>query len=355
MNKKKRQERFKLMRRRRRAITLRRDKKVLPRPRPKKTHLSTWGIPQRSPIQPKPLMAPKDFRLLQNTEECVEFFKKVRARRNCATDKSGNLLLKINLRGVEHIDFASTMMLDAICEELSSSSPTCHVTGDSPINEHCRQYLLDSGFLTNKYDEHGRKYPDFGHSANIKIERGRTKLKDEDVMRVVNIEKRICKHVTGDEGREYRHIEMIKEICGNTVDWSGAVHDQWIYGAKFEYGKVILVALDLGKGILESISRKFSAFLQDLLEQQSHVEILDGAFNKKYGSKSGRPNRNRGLPSIKFANEQGFIKDLVVITNNVILDFTNSDNSCRFVANKNRGYMGTLYSWCIDASCYNIK
>lgn len=337
---------------RRRAITRRRVKKVLPKPRPKKTHLPQFGIPSKPASHPEPLSAPKDFRLLKNTEECIDFFKKIRSRKKAVADKNNNLVIRVDLSRVEHIDFASTMMLDAICEELAAASPVCHVMGDSPRNPNCRQYLLDSGFLNNKYDEHGRKYPDVGHSANIKIERGHTKLKDEDVMRVVEIEKRICKHVTGSSGKLFRHIEMIKEICGNTVDWSGAVRDQWIYGTKFEDGKVIVVALDLGKGILESISRKFAVLLQDLLEQNSHVAILEGAFNKKYGSKSGKPNRNKGLPSIKYANEKGCIKDLVVITNNVTLDFTDSQNSCKFVTNKNRGFMGTLYSWRIDADCY---
>lgn len=353
MNRKKRiRERAALVRKRRRAITRRRKKKVLPRPHQKKSHVSSWGIPVRPERRPEPLSAPRDFRLLNNTEECIEFFKKIRARQRATYDKSNRLVVKIDLSAVESIDFASTMMLDAICEELSSTSPICHVAGNSPRNEHCRQYLLDSGFLNNKFDEHGRKFPDAGNSASIKIERGRTKLKDEDVLRVVEIEKRIYKHVVGSDGRMFRHVEMIKEICGNTVDWSGAIHDQWVYGAKFEKDKVIVVALDLGRGILESISRKFSDLLEDYLKNNSHVEILEGAFNKKYGSKSGKPNRNKGLPSIKYANEKGVIKDLVVITNNVIMDFTENQNSCKFVPNKNRGFKGTLYSWQIDSTCY---
>lgn len=352
MKKRDKKRRQDLLKTRRRAITRRRKKKVLPRPRPRKTRLPSYGILSQPASKPEPLSAPKDFRLLKNTEECISFFKKIRARKKAVTDSKNNLVVRVDLSGVEHIDFASTMMLDAICEELVATSPICHIAGESPRNELCRQYLLDSGFLNNKYDEHGRKYPDVGHSANIKIERGHTILKDEDVMRFVEIEKRICEHVTGSPGKMFNHIEMIKEICGNTVDWSGAVRDQWIYGAKFEEGKVIVVALDLGRGILESISRKFSVLLKDLLEQNSHVAILEGAFNKKYGSKSGKPNRNKGLPSIKYANEKGRIKDLVVITNNVTLDFTDSQNNCKFVANKNRGFMGTLYSWMIDADCY---
>jgi len=341
-----------LKRRRRKSIMRRRKKKVLPVPRLKKNKLIGGGVLHEPERKPDPLRAPIDFRLLKNTEECINFFKKVRARKGAIRDRNNRLVLKIDLSRIEYIDFASTMMLDAICEELASTAPVCNVYGDSPRNEKCRQYLHDSGFLNNKYDSKGRKYSDSDQSLNMKIERGCTRIEDNDIRRVVNIEERISQHVAKGVGKKYCHINMIKEICGNTVDWSEAVRDQWIYGAKFETDKVIVVALDLGKGILESISRKFSDILKDLLDSNSHLEILEGAYNRKYGSKSGRKNRNRGLPSIKYANENGDIKELVVITNNVLLDFTTPSNSRKFVANKSRGFSGTLYSWIIDASCY---
>lgn len=298
------------------------------------------------------IKAPKDFRLLKNTEECVKFFKKVRDRHKAFTNKVGILEMHIDLSGVMHIDFASTMMLDAICDELSSTPPLCNVWGNAPLRLDCRQYLVDSGFMDNKVDALGRDYGLVGNSDSMKIERGQVKLEDEQILKVVEIEKHICKHLTGNDGRLYRHIEMIKEICGNTVDWSEAKRDQWSYGVKFEEGKVIVVALDLGKGILESISRRFTTFVEDMLARNTHVDILDGAFNRKYGSKSRRKNRNRGLPSIKYAQEKGIIKELTVITNNVVLDFEHRENCRKFHWNRKRALEATLYSWIIDASCY---
>lgn len=350
MNNREDKRRNRILKQRRLHHILRRKKKY-PRQEKGKTNLKIGGVPQDIQKPSKTVRAPKDFRLLNNTIECINFFKKIRNKDN-AYMKYGHWEIKIDLSGIEKIDFASTMMLDAICEELSSLTPPCNIFGTAPLDDACRQYLLDSGFLNNKYNEYGRKFPDLGHSANIKIERGRAKLEDGDIQKVVDIEKRICRHVTGVEGREYSHINMIKEICGNTVDWSGAIHDQWVYGTKFEDGRVIGIALDLGKGILETIVIKFENLIKDLVKQNSHIEILDGAFNRKYGSKSGKPNRNRGLPSIKRANENGRIKDLVVITNNVILDFTNKQNNCKFASRKSKGFNGTLYSWVIDASCY---
>lgn len=139
-----------ILRARRRSITRRRKKKLLPKVGPKKTHISPLGIPLQPTRRPEPISAPKDFRLLKNTEECIDFFRKIRARKKAVVDDDNNQVVHVDLSKVEFIDFASTMMLDAVCEELAATSPMCHVVGDSPRNTQCRQYLLDSGFLNNK-------------------------------------------------------------------------------------------------------------------------------------------------------------------------------------------------------------
>ncbi len=340
----------------RRQYELRRMRRLSKaKPRKKKFeqhHVSTGKSIEQIGRNDYQLKAPIDFRLLKNTEECVNFFKKVRSRQWAFVNRYGIKELHIDLSGVRHIDFAATMMLDAICDELSTTEPVCNVFGNTPLRNECQKYLKESGFLNNKVDANGRLFPQESHSDNMKIERGSVKLKDEHVQKVVEIEKHICKHVTGREGRMYRHIDMIKEVCGNTVDWSGAVKDQWSYGVKFEENKAIVVALDLGKGILESITRRFMDIVGDALTRKSHVDILEGAYNKKYGSTSKRRNRNRGLPLLKYCNEKGVIRDLTVVTNNVVLDFTNPDNCRTFYWNRKKALQGTLYSWIIDGSCY---
>lgn len=301
------------------------------------------------------LTAPTDFRLLKNPEGCISFFKKLRSRKYAYKSPSGILTVLVDLTYVQHIDFASTMMLDSICDELEKTEPICQIYGNSPIRSSCSQYLVDSGFLNNKVDMQGRPYALSTTSENMKIERGCAKLQDEQIQQIADMEKRVHKHLTGVEGHVFKRIEIIKEICGNTVDWSKAEHDQWSLGMKYEEGKVIVVALDLGQGILESISRRFTEFIEDLLNKNSHVDILDGAFNRKYGSKSKKANRNRGLPSIKYANSKGHIKDLMVVTNNVIMDFSNPENNRKFANHKSRAFQGTLYSWIVDTTCFINK
>ena len=336
---------------------LRRLAKAKPR---KKSYLvvtytpKTLGIDESHTKEPTPyfqLTAPSDFRLLKNTEGCISFFKKLRSRKYAYKSEDGILRLLIDLKSVQHIDFASTMLLQSICDELEKTKPICLIYGSSPLKVSCKQYLLDSGFLDNKVNMAGKPYELSTTSENMKIAKGNEKLKDEQIKKLADMEKRIYKHLSGKDGQQYKRISIIKEICGNTVDWSKAEHDQWSLGMKFEEDKVIVVALDLGQGILESISRNFTEFIKDMLEKNSHVDILDGAFNRKYGSKSKLRNRNRGLPSIKHANTLGHIKDLVVLTNNVLLDFTTSENSRKFANHRSRAFSGTLYSWIVDSSC----
>ncbi len=63
---------------------------------------------------------------------------------------------------------------------------------------------------------------------------------------------------------------------------------------------------------------------------------------KKYGSKSQKTNRNKGLPSIKNGFDIGLITKLKVLTNNVILHY-GENNDSEII--KEKPFKGTLYRW----------
>lgn len=50
---------------------------------------------------------------------------------------------------------------------------------------------------------------------------------------------------------------IILEICGNSIEWSGTDNKQWLLGVKYESDRVIFTVTDVGKGILETLYRKF--------------------------------------------------------------------------------------------------
>lgn len=308
-------------------------------------HDRGWDLPIAVFTQAKPKYddkAPNDFRFLQNTKECSVFFNKIRK-----AGISGIKHYKIDLSDVEHIDFASTMMLSAIGEELLNKG--CTLSGNSPKRSECGRYLREAGFFNKLFDKNGRRFPNANSSEFITVERGQFKLTKEHYEAFRNLIKHIRLHLTGNQQGKRIYSTIIKEICANSIEWSEAEKSQWTIGAKFEGNKVIIVILDLGKGILEKLYVDYWIHIKDFLTIKNDAEVLYGAFEQKYGSSAQEANRNQGLPCIKSAYDEGHIKDLKVVTNNSIIDFASGEQT-RF-SHHRATFKGTLYSWCMDAEC----
>ena len=301
-----------------------------------------WNNVSTAPAKVFDDKAPEDFRLLENTQECSEFFQRMRDAANNGKKRYG-----IDLKKVSHIDFASTMMLTAIGEELQNKG--CRLGGNSPQRPTCERYLIDSGFFNGKFDQNGLLFPSVKGSEFIKVERGQYKLTKDHYAAFRTLIKHINMHLIGSVTKKRIHNTIIKEICANSVEWSEAEKSQWTLGAKFETDKVIIVALDLGKGILEKLYLDYWAHIKNLVSFKTGADILYGAFEQKYGSTAMETNRKRGLPCVKAAFDDGHIKDLKVVTNNSRIDFSTSDK--KIFAGKQTAFMGTLYSWIIDADC----
>ncbi|MBQ9588454.1 MAG: hypothetical protein IJR26_11465 [Bacteroidales bacterium] len=286
--------------------------------------------------------APVDFRFLVNTKECAVFFKRIRK-----AGASGIRHYRINMENVQHIDFASTMMLSAIGEELLNNG--CALGGNSPKRPECERYLKESGFFNKLFDQNRRRFASSTDSEFITVERGQYKLTSQHYRAFRELVRHIKLHLLGQTTNTRMHNTIIKEICANSVEWSEADKSQWTLGAKFESDKVIIVALDLGRGILEKLFIDYWEHLKNLISFKTDANILFGAFEQKYGSTALESNRNRGLPCVKAAMDDGYIKDLKVVTNNSIIDFLKGNNT---MFAKHRGtFNGTLYSWRIDKNC----
>lgn len=286
--------------------------------------------------------APTDFRFLVNTKECSLFFKRIRK-----AGSTGIRRYKINMENVQHIDFASTMMLSAIGEELLNNG--CGLSGNSPKQQKCERYLKESGFFNKLFDQNGRRFVSSTDSEFITVERGQYKLTRQHYKAFRELIKHIKIHLLGYTTNKRIHNTIIKEICANSVEWSEADKAQWTLGAKFENDKVIIVALDLGKGILEKLYIDYWENIKNHISMKTDADILFGAFEQKYGSTALESNRNRGLPCVKAAMDDGNIKELKVVTNNSIIDFHSGDN--KMFAKHRGAFNGTLYSWRIDKNC----
>ena len=142
---------------------------------------------------------------------------------------------------------------------------------------------------------------------------------------------------------------LLLEICGNTIEWSEASSQRWQLGVIYDKDdSVIITVTDIGKGILGTLFGKFRKLLEGL--SKSDPEILYGAFEQKYGSSTKENNRNQGLRLVKRFHEEGCLKQLRVLTNNVFLDFDNMSNSVN-LSSYNQSFGGTFFQWVLDKEC----
>ena len=299
-------------------------------------------------VVPHKLKAPTDFRLTKNPKQSADFFKKMLKMKK---ERSyGYTEVRIDLSKVDYIDFPSALMLNAVGEELSVCN--CLVKGNTSLNPDVHRYLKESGFFNKKYTKEGKLIIAPGNSQIMEFTTGEGRWKNEYVYKFVDILKRVYAHLAeSNTSNQDTYVSIFKEICGNAIEWGDTKRRNWTIGVKFEKDKAIFVALDLGQGILKSLDRRLKLRLTDKFKNKNDAQILEGVFDNYYGSKTKEPNRNQGLPFIKYCNTHSKIKHLCVITNNVILKF--NEEGTNVFSKRNNGIIGTLYTWEIDKESIN--
>lgn len=302
-------------------------------------------------IQKDVVVAPIDFRLTTNTEECLYFFNKVRSSKYISRVKNA-WFVEVSLREVKYVDYSTMSILIALRDDLKSKGT--FLRGDFPKDENCRKFIGESGLLNKMFDENGKRFPQTEKSELLQFEKGYRKFSRQDNIRISTSVKNVVKHLTGIEGHCKRLRTILLEICGNSIEWGGTTNKQWLLGIKYEDNRVIFTVTDVGYGILNTLNKKFKNKLDDFINAKGDYEILRNAFNRKYGSKSKDVNRNKGLPAVKNGFDEGLIQNLKVLTNNVILHFDEESNS-REIKGKKNHFGGTFYRWVVTNESINGK
>lgn len=139
-------------------------------------------------------------------------------------------------------------------------------------------------------------------------------------------------------------------MCANSVEHANQYNKNWLFSVWYkDEDNVCFTMTDIGEGILGTLKRKFSQKIKEQL-LIDNKEILKRAFEKKYTSVTKDVNRNKGLPKIKNISDANYINNLIVITNNVLLNFSDSTNSKVL----NRKFNGTFYYWELNKACIEI-
>ncbi len=276
-------------------------------------------------------------------EDTVAFLSEL--RKESSISKSGKkCFIEIDLSEVIEFDYSSICVLVAIIKHLNVKN--IRIRGNFPKDMNCKNNLIKSGLLNLMYDEKGKKFKKSDGADLLLLKSKQNKISHKDNQEISSLVKKINEHLT----KRDAHLPVIRkimlEIIANSIEWGYNVTNKtktWIIGVKYEDKQVIVTLTDIGQGILKTIYRKKLNKIKETFNKDT--EILRNAFNKKYGSTSKKINRNRGLPSIKKAHDDGRIKELKVLTNNIVIDFENKNNDIILEKQK---FNGTLYRFLVQ-------
>lgn len=296
-----------------------------------------------------PIKAPVIFSLTSEPLKTLFFFNQLRVKSNY-TNFKGRLSIRISLSNVKEIDFASISILKSIMEEAKFYG--IMFSGDLPKDEYCKKSLVDYGFFKSLVDENENEINIKSKGEHFSFEKKSGRVTEKDLIYFDELSTSTFNHIkeTNDPNNYIEDlIVILKEISGNAVEWSNSHNEQWLLGVLKEEGKVTFTVTDLGKGILETLYVSDKLKIIDLFLLRNKIDMLEKAFDRKYGSVSQEINRNRGLPSIKKAFIENHIKNLIVCTNDVILHFNNYGKT--IILKDNLYFQGTFYQWEITNDC----
>lgn len=293
----------------------------------------------RSKIQNITVQLAEDFRLLTQPDIVLKTIRDLSKIKNNTTSRQH---IYLNLQNVKHLDIGSLSMLLAVVNSYKSN---ISVIGNYPLNHNCYQFFVDSGFLDHMKSIQGKK-PEKKNPNNLMLQRGFDKTSNHKIGLEV---RHAVKHLTGTENSYRPVFSIIQEMCANSIEHANVSKQDknWLVTLYYTDDKVIFTMIDIGKGILATLRKKVSQVIKDTLSIKTDLGTLIGAFDKKYQSSTFDDNRNKGLPRIQDTNNYDFIENLVVITNNVFLDFTNKEKSKELKTKFN----GTFYYWELTKNC----
>lgn len=286
--------------------------------------------------------SPAKLNLFENSKTTLSFIREVRTLAQ-NYKKINKEKITMNLRPLRKIDYSTSCILTAINEELKSNK--IQLVTKMPRDPSCSQYLRDSGYLDNLFDNAGRRKTLSTTGRHVLFEMGAGPITQEQRKQIsLTVEEGF--HRIGLTKSDTKRVKtIILELCANSIEWGKSQRKNWVLGVKMEDNKIIFTLTDVGIGILDSLNKKWYDNL-DFLKLMAPHKKLGRAFDQKYGSSSGDINRNRGLPYVKQSYVDGKIGELRVLTNNVFLDFDNPDRSKTFNKGHSR-FRGTAYIWTV--------
>lgn len=287
--------------------------------------------------QATPVDAPSVFSIKQNPNKVFQFIALLKSFRLKKQVKA----VFISLKDCTYISNGAVALMISVIKELKSFN--IKVSGSYPDDKPTRAILEKSGFfdfVIGNVSEENRVTP------NTILQQG-TDVVDSEIITPLVLKS--MKFLYGKPYRNQRIQSLLIELMANTVNHAFAVNktSKWYLSISpdEENKKVMFTFIDNGQGISNTLNLKFFDKIASLF-LGSNGQILQAAFDGKFGSRTKERKRGRGLPSIKKCFTENFISNLVVITNNVFLDFKSNETQLL-----DYNFDGTCYYWELDLNC----
>jgi len=300
---------------------------------------SQVGFQQRFDVNNRPyfedLKAPSIFNL--QYENCNNVIKYINSIKEVA-EKGKNI--NILMDGIDEIGEGAIAMLLSVIAEINEN---ILIRGIKPKPGISRDILEKSGFF-NYMDGHIHKKNrntkntilktsgfNYGGTINLPLE-------------IRNANETVWKESGRNPPLRAVVFEMIRNSCDhafinqNNIIWHlGISHDDDLNQVKFSF-------VDNGRGIIKSLSERKLQKVLNLFKD--NVDLLDSAFRDGIRSRTGISWRGKGLPTIFENYQDGYFKNLIVISNDVFIDFEKN-----LSMKLEEPFNGTYYFWSLDTDC----
>lgn len=284
----------------------------------------------------KEIEAPKELTLrYENAENALNFIQKIKNYGN------KGYFIYLKLENVEIIAEGAISMLLSVISDLERKR--IFFKGEKPINETAKNILERSGFFSYMQGSVSKQNT---VSKNKILKTGTKNTHQKELtpeihkaMETIWKSKSRCPALYGGIG------EMMRNSCDhafnrqNDIMWHlGISHFENENTCKFSF-------VDNGAGIINTYNQKgFITKIETYFT--NNAEILETAFKDGIKSRTGLSWRGKGLPTIYEMYEDKIITNLIIITNNVYLDFDRKINETL-----SSSFSGTYYFWNINDKC----
>ena len=256
---------------------------------------------------------PAAFSFAEDKESVLGFLNDTFSLYKRSKRKTKDRAFVFDLKSVENIDITSICLFLSLINKLKQNGIGSR--GNFPDNENARTTIIESGFSEMMQSEFKqlktKKYTNQIYIVGSK--RVNNKRLGQSVKEAVG-------YLTGEEQHFKPMYTMLIEMCSNSVEHANRNEQDknWVVSVSYEEDCVRFIVVDTGEGILRTIHKKWPERFMDSV-YRNDGDVLSDILDKGYQSRTKEINRHKGLPRIKECHDAGFVSDMMILTNNVIL------------------------------------